>query len=193
LQPVKDWTGAVETSLLGGELALPVSGGTHQPLHRHFRYYSEPLWLASVLCGYLGHHSGEADPNLRPSAKNATLRGSVFAVLRWSLASQICGGRWLFPPRLLQTVPAGHPFSGPLCVRMLLPGVCFSLGWPDFTPAAGTSLAPSLLQSGDRLHNCLISSSYRRIRPRVFCILEGSIKINPENHRNCIYPWHFGQ
>jgi hypothetical protein len=30
-----------------------------------------------------------------------------FAVLRWSLASQVCGGRWLYPPSLLQALPAG--------------------------------------------------------------------------------------
>jgi hypothetical protein len=66
----------------------------------------------------------------------------VFAVLRWSLASQIMWWTALFPPYLLQTVPAGNSlFEGPLLLRMLLQGACSSLGWPDVTPAAGTSLA----------------------------------------------------
>jgi hypothetical protein len=77
------------------------------------------------------------------SRKRHSKWSGVFAVLRWSLASQICGGRRFFPPYLLQAVPAGHSlFKGPLCLRMLLLGVCFSLGWPDVSPAAGTSLAP---------------------------------------------------
>ena len=54
-----------------------------------------------------------------------------FAVLRWSLASPkaVAGGS--------STVPATDfpgrsiPCSGPLRWRMLLPGVCCSLGWPD--------------------------------------------------------------
>jgi hypothetical protein len=69
-------------------------------------------------------------------------RSGVLAVLRWSLASQIMWWTAVFPPYLLQAVPAGHShFKGPPYLRMLLPGVCFSLGWPDVSPAAGTSLA----------------------------------------------------
>ena len=65
-----------------------------------------------------------------------------FAVLRWSLASQILCGRRLSPPFPLQAPRRFVPFEGPLRRRLLLPGACSSLGWPEFTPAAGTSLAP---------------------------------------------------
>jgi len=40
-----------EVSLLRGELALPLSGGTRQPLDRQVSYYSELLRLASELRG----------------------------------------------------------------------------------------------------------------------------------------------
>ncbi len=40
-----------EASLLGGELALPHWGGSHQPLDRQVRYYSEARLLARAFCG----------------------------------------------------------------------------------------------------------------------------------------------
>jgi hypothetical protein len=57
--------------------------------------------------------------------QKAPPRGWRFAVLRWSLASQAIGARWLYPLSLLQAVPAGNSlFEGPLDWRFLLPGVC---------------------------------------------------------------------
>ena len=77
--------------MLGGELALPVSGGSHQPLDRHFRYYSEAPRLASVLCGYLTPQSGEGNP--RPTAKRKKRHPERSGVLL------SCAGHW--PPKYI--------------------------------------------------------------------------------------------
>ena len=60
-----------------------------------------------------------------------------FASLRWSLASQqIVAGGYIHRA-FSQAFSTGLPLRW----RLLLPSVCFFAGWPDYFPAAGTSLA----------------------------------------------------
>jgi hypothetical protein len=67
----------------------------------------------------------EGNRRKTPTRRKRHLFRWRFAVLRWSLASQAIGARWLYPLSLLQAVPAGNSlFEGPLDWRFLLPGVC---------------------------------------------------------------------
>jgi hypothetical protein len=69
--------------------------------------------------------NGQARIEQLTRRKKRHSNGVAFAVLRWSLASQAIGARWLYPLSLLQAVPAGNSlFEGPLDWRFLLPGVC---------------------------------------------------------------------
>jgi hypothetical protein len=62
-----------------------------------------------------------------------------------------CAGHW--PPKQMASAvsaapsagfPAGFPFVGAASLAVALAGSCCSWGWPGFSPAAGTSLAPSV-------------------------------------------------
>jgi len=85
-----------------------------------------------------------------------------FAVLRWSLASRAFEGGGYIHRAFCRFSRPVSPFEGPLQWRSLLPGPAVLLaGWESF-PAAGTSLAPSLLQSRDRSSLYLVSMIYER-------------------------------
>jgi hypothetical protein len=72
-------------------------------------------------------------PGFPPDAQNATPHEVAFCfpVLVTGLPAN--SRRWCVPPRLWQTFPAGLPFFRAAHWRMLLPGVCWFVGWPDFS------------------------------------------------------------
>ena len=78
--------------------------------------------------------------------RNATPNGVAFLLScagHWPPKSY--GGRWFFPPYLLQAVPAGHSlFKGPLLFADALAGCLLFFGLAGLSPAAGTSLALKL-------------------------------------------------
>jgi hypothetical protein len=105
-----------EVSLLGGELALPLSGGSHQPLDRQVRYYIELSRLASGTPRLPA--SGPALRRLRrkknlPNARNATLNRVAFPYIL-SMATGLPNDlrTVVSPPYQLQTCPTGLPFEG---------------------------------------------------------------------------------
>jgi hypothetical protein len=88
-------------------------------------------------------------------------------------------GRWLYPPRLLQALPAGLPLRW----RLLLPSVCLFCGLAGTSPAAGTSLALSNKQSECRLEFCLISTSCAFAKSQTVLILVNRLHVTSKNCR----------
>jgi hypothetical protein len=68
-----------------------------------------------------------------PDAQNATPHEVALCVPVLVTGLPANNRRWCVPPCLWQTFPAGLPFFGAARWRMLLPGVCWFVGWPDYS------------------------------------------------------------
>jgi hypothetical protein len=77
-----------------------------------------------------------------PKAENATPNGAAFLLScagHWPPKS--CGRRWFFHRAYCKLSLPVIPFSRAALLADALAGRLLSLGWPDISPAAGTSLA----------------------------------------------------
>ena len=130
-----DW----RSFLACGELALPLSGGSRQPLDRQLSYYRELMWLASSLCGYPASRPGRRRPypapQKAPNAGNATPIRVAFHDLALSLASQIIRGRLASLPYLLQATLAGLPLLRSASLADARAGCLFIFGLVRTLPA----------------------------------------------------------
>lgn len=108
---------------------------------RQVRYYRAPREYASGLL----NHSNQRDVINENQPRQSLILGLMhktplrleqrFAFRCWSLASQqiMAGG--------VPTVPVAGTLGRSPLWRVLLPSVCFFVGWPELGPAACTSLA----------------------------------------------------
>jgi hypothetical protein len=101
-----------------------------------------PYFLSVLNLGFDSMQMASSLIPVSKSRKRHSKRSGVFAVLRWSLASQIVWWTAVF-----STVPTANypcrsfPFLRAALFADALAGRLLCLGWPDITPAAGTSLA----------------------------------------------------
>jgi|ERR1035441_8875252 hypothetical protein len=122
---------ARRSSLARGELALPLSGGSRQPLDRQLSYYREHMRLASDFRSYPSH---PGTPKY-PKRKNATPNRVAFHDLALSLASQIIRGRLASLPYLLQATLAGLPLLRSASLADARAGCLFFFGLVRSLPA----------------------------------------------------------
>ena len=132
-------------------VSAPIPGGSLQPLDRQSRYYRLPSDRASAPSFHggtsvtasrrLGAQGRIRPPSGRLHCSKRTKRHSFewrFASLRWSLASQqIMGGGYLHRAFYRLSRPVLPLVGGCSCRASAV-----FAGWPEFSPAAGTSLAP---------------------------------------------------
>ncbi len=134
-----------EASLLGGELALPFRVARVSRLIGNFDTTANGCgWQAnSAATGFPRRRTQSQSEGSCPSQTQETPLSSEWrsALPRQSLAPNSTRGRWLLPPCLLETSPAGLPPLEGRFVSVALAGRLLFLGLAGVSLAAGTSLA----------------------------------------------------
>jgi len=125
-----------EVSLFSGELALPLGVACVSRLIGNSDITANPCgWQAAPSNSFRSLAGAPISEPVNPPAPRPKRKKRHSY---WSGASLYRAGHW--PPKHLRTVyltvpaaefPAGLPFQGPLEWRILLPDLCFSLGWQD--------------------------------------------------------------
>lgn len=169
-----------------GELALPLPGGSRQPLNRHLQYYIEPLRLASELQG--SNITSQwavclSNSARKPQKAKTPLRKS--GVSSYKPVTGLPNISWtaFVPVVPTSDLPAGIPNSGPLRWRTLLPGICLSLGWSVFFQRPYIT-GTVLIAIWRPIWSSFIFNTLQKKELRIILDSVGTYRIFLGNHRN---------